>query len=163
MRIKSIVPALALALAAIHGGASAWADPLQYLGPSTSGFNGGQGYIAYFNACTASFPPEVNATWCTSRMIIEGGPAPSAPSPTSPGEWVNTEIVAGIKDMTVDLSSIPLLGVINLNCDRWTVSTSTETGLVFSTEGGQENIFILPCNSPNIKVACCGEPGRWSR
>ncbi len=97
MRIKSIVPALALALAASHGGASAWADPLQYLGPSISGFNGGQGYFAYFNACTASFPPEVNVTWCTSGMIIEGGPAPSAPSPTRVRTQLIHHVIAAAK------------------------------------------------------------------
>ena len=155
MRIKSIVPAIALALAASVGAATALADQLQYLGPSTATLKGGRGIFAFHDACDATFS---KSTWCTSEMIIEGGPADGAPDPGSTGEWVHPVINAADGGKFVDFSSG--FGTTNpdtLSCGRWTIPPGSGTGLQIHDRSGSGLItFRLSACDQIRPAACCG-------
>ena len=155
MRIKSIVPAIALALAASVGAATALADQLQYLGPSSTIRNGAQGYFTYHDDCDAAFE---DSTWCTSQMIIEGGPSASAPDPPNEGEWVNPVfMIEESNDRTIDFSGVNPTSARNLNCSQWRAGDGNTTGLVlFEQNSGQISFITKRCNESK-RAACCGE------
>ena len=152
MRIKSIVPAIVLALAASVGATSALAQDLfQYAGPSTTPRTGGQGYFVFHDECTAAFE---ESTWCTSQMVVEGGPADDAPNPAEAGEWLNPIIVGKEATRLVDMSGNT--SDRSLNCDNWQSSLSGKGGLVWATKAAGVGIFVQDCNV-SLRAACCVE------
>ena len=103
LRIKSIVMGVVIAFAASLNATVALAQQFEYVGPSTTARTGAQGYFTFHNDCDAAFR---GATMCTSKMIIEGGPAKFAPTPSATvGEWVNPVIVTDRAPSPIDFMS----------------------------------------------------------
>ena len=182
MRINSIVSCAAVAFAFwLAAAGTAFAQEVQYLGPSSATLNGSQGYWAYHDACDATFG---DSTWCTSKMIVEGGPVPSAPTPSSSGEWINPVYVGFAVDPASvrDFSGLVTPVGDDFNCRRWTSSASTVTGLALGFQDplsggprvrpgfviqppplvedvGRVVIGRVDCDRPRA-VACCGKSAR---
>ncbi len=152
MRFKSIVLAIALALAASLGATVVFADGPQYVGPSTSTHDGNDGYFVLHNDCADAFR---GSTMCTSQMIIEGGPSSKAPNPGVSGEWVNPVFVfeeGGVG--AVDFSGEVAGDAHALNCLGWTSNDNADTGLSLRTNGGVVGFFLPACHVAR-PVACC--------
>ena len=172
MQIKSIVAGAAIALAVCLGAAgAAFAKErsLQYLGPSTDSFDGNSGYFAGSDACAATdFGFNVDdVIWCTSQMIIEGGPSENANPPSAAGDWVNPVIDPAFGGGALDFSGLFIAILVDLNCFRWTTDDAARRGLVFRDTDGLTgfpavtSFLTQPCSTPR-KAACCGkEKGRF--
>jgi hypothetical protein len=154
---------LAIAVAfAVFGAVSASAQDLhQFLGPSKNMLNGGQGYFSYHQACQATFP---SAVWCTTKMIIEGGPAQGVTLASDARYWVNPVPVGGLTDnvgnfvATTDTFHFDFVALSNLlTCSRWTDASENASGLVLEGSGiaGVNGTFVNRVCSNVIPAACC--------
>ena len=154
-----IFSAVAIAMAASLGATSALAQEglFQYAGPSTTARTGGQGYFVFHDDCAAAID---DSTWCTSQMIIEGGPAPDAPSPAELGEWLNPVYFAyrPTGDRIIDISEQSAPIVRSLSCFGWTSASNSQAGLVLRTLPSSTVVSIQgqDCNVP-LRAACCVE------
>ena len=162
---------LAVAVAfVVFGAVSASAQQLhQFVGPSDNTFTGGQGQFGFHQACQVTFDGE--AVWCTSRMIIDGGPAFGVVLASNVQLWVNPIAVGGllfIGGAGVDLRTVTdtfLLenpgGLVNiLSCSRWTDNSDGSTGLTLENDAANGSFANRSCNVPRA-AACCalGEGG----
>ena len=153
MQIKFVVPAVAFVFAACLNATVAFAQALQYIGPSSQAFVGDQGHFLSHDRCDTAFK---GSTWCTSEVIIKGGPSSKAATdPSGAGEWVIPVISAGTSEKVLDFSGISTTDADNLNCTSWTSSDPADSGLVVKDAGGGDIEFdLFPCNVAKF-AACC--------
>ena len=160
---------LLLTLSVLAWAMPAFTDETRYVGPSSDAtLDGGEGLFVYHRACAATYGDAAN--WCTSQMIIEGGPAPGAPSPIpggiSGGVWVQPVIATragatGGREVR-EFSGFPYFSDIEinfLNCDGWGSAFSKVTGMVMRegpfADGDLGVEFALgSCEVPR-PAACC--------
>lgn len=140
--------------------ASVAAQNVKYAGTTTETFDGSQGYFAPHRACAREFK---QAVWCTSEMIIEGGPHLFAANIPEEGAWVNPAVVGGESGLLVDFSGIDR-GWPFLNCIQWQVGVEDEPnarrGLVIKPgpNSGGPTFDVEACGEIR-RAACCSEFG----
>jgi len=141
-------------LSGFHAPAVA-AQQMKYAGTTATTFDGSQGYFAPHQDCARKFRGSV---WCTSEMIIEGGPHLFAESVPEEGAWVNPAVVGGESGTLVDFSGVDR-GWPFLNCTRWTIGGEGEgRGLVIEPGPGGPTFEAESCGESR-PAACCSEIG----
>ena len=169
--LRTTIFLVVAAVLAAFGAASASAQDhkIKYLGTTTATFDGSQGYFARHRACQQDFGDD--AVWCTSQMIIQGGPAPGVPdlgAPQPESAWVNPAPVGAasvatgdgvlidlfVTDFSVRTQSQPLQ---SLNCTGW--NSAAGDGLVIQ-QGNNGPTFNNRSCGLERPAACCGVPRR---
>ncbi len=126
-------------------------QPPQYVGPSSQTLTGKEGYFKYQDDCVAAIRGSI---WCTSEMIIEGGPSTKAPGPAADGEWVNPVYwIRGIGWTSCISMASGCFPIELLNCTGW--SPEGGMGLVVK-EGpaGEVRFDKIACTNAR-RAACC--------
>jgi len=150
------VSGAAIAFAACLGAPAVFAQEMQYVGNSGTLRQGNVGNFTFHSDCDAAIE---GSTFCTSEMIIKGGPSsdPTPPLPDlDPGEWVNPVFSGFDRGFAFDFSGLQVLASPNpfgANCTQW--SQVNGTGLVIqTTPAGGVNFTARGCGGA-LPAACC--------
>lgn len=148
------VAAFAIAIPAGIGAPAAFAQDLQYIGSSSVARTGLQGHVTYGKDCDAAFK---GSTWCTSGMIMQGGPSAKAPDPDIAGEWINPVFAVVVDGKAAEISGASQLTTTGkYNCTGWADTGAASTGLSVRTNILNSDVELAFSYCTDLlKAACC--------
>jgi len=146
---------IAVALITMSAG-SAFAQSVQYLGPSSGTGDGDTGILGFNELCQATY--EDGAQFCTSEDVLRSGSPPATPNVV---QWVMPTIVGSknsagwilVIDITGRSSSPahPAPGVGKLSCQGWSNPIDSLFGLTMTSTGS----FGTQHCASDLPAACC--------
>ncbi len=160
MRIKSIVPAIAIAFAVAVLIVALGARPVlageerEYVGETTVSTLGNVGLQAMHDLCAKDFK---EARMCSSYDLIRNGARPLSTLPVS-AAWMNPMVAThqrepGGGNLAADISGVTSSkGPQGLSCAGWRLIAGERTGLAFIRS--PVTISLARCDH-EFPVACC--------
>ena len=159
MRIKSIVPAIAIVFAVAVLIVALGARPVlageerEYVGETTVSTLGNVGLQAMHNLCAADFK---EARMCSSHDLIRNGASPLSTLPVL-AAWMNPMVATHQREppanLAADISGVTSSkGPQGLSCAGWRLIAGELTGLAFIRS--PVTISLARCDFP-FPVACC--------
>ena len=154
------IPKLVVVVALLMMSAgAAFAQTLEYLGPSDGTGDGDTGVLGFNELCQATYGD--GARFCTSQDVLRSGSPPAA---TNAVQWVMPTIVASVIDsldwvLVIDITGQNIAMRTSrrgeLSCRGWSNAVDSMFGLTMTSRGSFET---LHCAS-DLPAACCKVAG----